>query len=387
MKRILVLSFYYPPDLCAGSFRCDALVSELIECGAFVHVITTMPNRYKSFEPVPDNRSSAFLVIDRAPVASHKSGMLDQVRSFFDYYRKAMSIAEKKDYDLVVATSSRLFTAFLGARISRKKGLPLYLDIRDLFSDTITNILNPVFSSFIRIIIGCVEKYTFKTASKINLVSLGFKAYFKKNYKEIPLSFFTNGIDDEFMNLRQGVKKKGNAGHHVNILYAGNIGEGQGLHKIIPGMADSLGEKVRFKIIGDGGRVEALQQEIADRQLNNVEVLPPVNRTTLIDEYQRADVLFLHLNDYEAFRKVLPSKLFEYGAMDKPILAGLSGYSRDFVEEELTFCTVFPPADIDGAIEAFNSIEYDVIPRVAFVKKFSRKGVMKEMARQIIDVN
>ena len=48
--RILVLSFYYQPDLCAGSFRCTALVEELKkQSNCEIEIITTLPNRYASF--------------------------------------------------------------------------------------------------------------------------------------------------------------------------------------------------------------------------------------------------------------------------------------------------------------------------------------------------
>ena len=57
---------------------------------------------------------------------------------------------------------------------------------------------------------------------------------------------------------------------------------------------------------------------------NNIRLLPPIERQQLIKEYQNADVLFLHLNDYPAFEKVLPSKIFEYAALGKPILAGVT---------------------------------------------------------------
>ena len=46
------------------------------------------------------------------------------------------------------------------------------------------------------------------------------------------------------------------------------------------------------------------------------------------------DVLFLHLNDYSAFRKVIPSKIFEYAATGKPIVAGVSGYAAEFLRHE-----------------------------------------------------
>lgn len=50
--RFLVLSFYYHPDLSAGSFRTTALVQALAEKlaeGAGVEVLTTLPNRYSTF--------------------------------------------------------------------------------------------------------------------------------------------------------------------------------------------------------------------------------------------------------------------------------------------------------------------------------------------------
>ncbi len=40
----------------------------------------------------------------------------------------------------------------------------------------------------------------------------------------------------------------------IIITYAGNIGEGQGLEKIVPNMARKLGNNYEIHIIGDGGR-------------------------------------------------------------------------------------------------------------------------------------
>jgi hypothetical protein len=50
--RLLILSFYYRPDLSAGSFRTTALVEALREraaAGTEIDVVTTLPNRYHSF--------------------------------------------------------------------------------------------------------------------------------------------------------------------------------------------------------------------------------------------------------------------------------------------------------------------------------------------------
>ena len=76
-------------------------------------------------------------------------------------------------------------------------------------------------------------------------------------------------------------------------------------------------------MIGDGSRKAALDLAVAG--LDNVELRPPMARTQLLEAYRSADVLFLHLGAVPAFEKVLPSKLFEYAALGKPILAGVAG--------------------------------------------------------------
>ena len=51
--KILVLSFYFPPDLSAGSYRMSGLVDELLSTSKDIEidVFTTTPNRYKSYKP------------------------------------------------------------------------------------------------------------------------------------------------------------------------------------------------------------------------------------------------------------------------------------------------------------------------------------------------
>ncbi|KKO47838.1 glycosyl transferase family 1 [Arsukibacterium sp. MJ3] len=384
--KVLVLSFYYEPDLCAGSFRCTALIEQLKkQHDVELEVITTLPNRYASFSAeAPMHEVKDGVEIHRIALPSHKSGMLDQIKAFATFYRQALKISKNKDYDLIFATSSRLFTAFLGARIASAKKLPLYLDIRDIFVDTIKDVLPAKITWLAKPVFSWVEAYAFGRAKRINLVSKGFKDYFSSRYPNAEYRWFTNGIDNEFLAVAPETSKVSNVFGQVTVLYAGNIGEGQGLHTIVPALAKKLEGKAKFRIIGDGGRKQVLLQKVDG--LTNVELLPPVSRNELIREYQNADVLFLHLNDYPAFQKVLPSKIFEYAALGKPVWAGVSGYAAQFLKEEVTNSSVFYPGDDAEACRSFEKLELGVIPRTEFINKFSRVKIMAEMANDIISV-
>mgnify|MGYP001317491503 FL=1 len=378
--KILFLTFYFEPDLCAGSFRNTPLFRELLQQmdeKDWIHVITTQPNRYHSFHVEGQAREiSDNYRIDRIRVPEHKSGFIDQVRSFRVFYNEALRLAGKERYDLVYASSSRLFTAFLGRRIAGKQRIPLYLDIRDIFVDTIKDVFKK--RKMIRIpagiCFGWIERYTFAGAKHINLVSEGFKTYFEK-YRKSVYSYFTNGIDDIFLDVPKSTRQV--SGVKI-ITYAGNIGSGQGLEKVIPMAAQKLGDRYFFRIIGDGG-VKALLR------VHNVELLNPVSREKLIGYYNDSDFLLLHLNDLEAFKKVLPSKLFEYAAFDKPIVAGVGGYASQFIQENLSNYILFAPTDVESMVEQILKFDGGGEKQGDFVKRFARKNIMKEMARSILE--
>jgi glycosyltransferase involved in cell wall biosynthesis len=120
--------------------------------------------------------------------------------------------------------------------------------------------------------------------------------------------------------------------------------------------------------------------------VRNVELCAPMNRSELLDAYRRADVLFLHLNNLDAFKKVLPSKVFEYAAMGKPVWAGVAGFSAEFVRTEIANAAVFPPCDVDAAIRAFETLRLEDAPRPAFVAKYARTNINSAMANEIIAI-
>jgi glycosyltransferase involved in cell wall biosynthesis len=388
--RILILSFYYTPDLSAGSFRTTAFVQALLSKfshDVHIDIITTLPNRYKTFSAAaPEYEKSDGLEIFRIKLPLHQSGMKDQSKAFIQFFRNTNTLVSEREYDLVYATSSRLMTAVLGAWIATRKKALLYLDIRDIFVDTINDVLPKKITLFAKPIFSLLERWTINKANKVNLVSEGFREYFQSRYPEQKFSFFTNGIDDEFIESDHHQINNEMNNKPIKVLYAGNIGEGQGLHAIIPELAKRMQNRVQFILIGDGGRKSELQASIDKVGCNNVELRDPVNRTELIEAYLEVDVLFLHLNDYAAFHKVLPSKFFEYAALGKPIWAGVSGYAAKFAKSEIDNAAVFSPCNVTEAIDAFESLELIDKTRTQFISKFSRKKIMKLMVDDMFSI-
>ena len=388
--KILYLTFYFEPDLGPGSFRNTTLVSELasqLTTNDSIQVVTTHPNRYASYSPAAPDREEwptegCPVLVQRIRVPKHKSGLIGQIMAFWIYFRSVHQFTKNTDYDLVVASSSRLFTAFLGARLARKCAVPLFLDIRDLFREAIVEAIRfPFVHACLNPLLKRIEHYTFGYATHINLVSEGFRSYFKA-YRQATYSYCTNGIDPPFLSIPASRPKEN---HQPKIiLYAGNIGDGQGLHKLIPEAAKQLGDTYQFVVIGDGGARKKLEAVLLENQCTNVELRPPANRHELLTAYQDADYLLVHLNDWDACQRVLPSKLFEYGATDKPILAGVGGYAASFIRNHLSDCILFAPTDVTSLVRQLRETPYRTQERVEFKRQFARHTINQELARHII---
>ena len=234
--------------------------------------------------------------------------------------------------------------------------------------------------------ISIMEKFTVNNSTMINLVSEGFFDYFTHRYKNNNYVYYPNGIDSIFIdnpafkNNENYIDKKDTL---LDVLYAGNIGDGQGLDCIIPYLANHFKYQLRFIIIGSGAKLWKLKKSIHNNKCNNVKILNPLPRTELIEHYQKADILFLHLNNLSAFNRVLPSKLFEYSATNKPIWAGVSGNTKKFIKNNIENVAVFEPCDIKSAINSFKNLLIQNTNRKNFCNKFDRIKISKNIIREI----
>lgn len=388
MMRVLVLSFYFPPDLSAGSFRAEALVEALSRVspeGTSIDLYASVPNRYRSFaQQAPELEQRDGLRIRRIPIPLHSSGVLDQSLSYGRFARQVIRETTGQRYDVVFATSSRLLTAALGARCARRMGAPLYLDIRDVFPETVRDLLKGQGGSVASRVFGWLEGYAVRTASAVNLVSPGFSERFRRRYPQVRYDEIPNGIDRLFLEALPA--KVPRADGKTRVLYAGNIGAAQGLHEVLPPLVEQCGPDYEWVIVGDGGTRAVLEQRLAHAALPNVRLLWPVARRELPALYADADVLFLHLMDWPALAKVIPSKLFEYAATGKPILAGVTGQAEAFLRSEVGSANVgiFAPRDVSGAGRTLAGLCRADADRSSFRSRYERDRLMERLASNVV---
>ncbi len=393
--KIVLFTFYYPPDLCAGAFRAIALAKALsLKMKKEVdelHVITTHPNRYANHRVEADDLEVyGKITVHRIAVPIHKSGMVSQARSFGVYAVVAYRLCSDINPDFLIGTTSRLMSGILTGFSANRLHKRYFIDLRDIFSETISDLLSRksrVLGAVTKLIFLRLEKSLFRGSVGVNVVSEGFPDYFIQNGIDVSgWSYFPNGVDQVFIRFSDENKSGRSTVEGKTILYAGNIGSGQGLERVIPQLAKQLGESFKFLVVGGGGTELLLKEAVVSEAVNNIEMVAPVSRKVLMEYYRKADILFLHLNNVPALRRALPSKIFEYAALGKPIVAGLSGYSAKFLEEEVPYANLFEPGDFKGGYKAMMKVSDTVIPNDVvdqFVEKYARESIMERMAEHV----
>ena len=157
----------------------------------------------------------------------------------------------------MIGTTSRLMTGVLTWMSARLQRRNYYIDLRDIFSETISDLLarkNRFLGTAAKHAFSFLERRVFNGAAGVNVVSEGFPEYYQgEGIDTANWSFFPNGVDHEFMNFPPVAECVSQ--DNKTILYAGNIGSGQGLETVIPAAAKRLGDKYKFVIVGDGGAI------------------------------------------------------------------------------------------------------------------------------------
>ena len=153
------------------------------------------------------------------------------------------------------------------------------------------------------------------------------------------ISVIMNGVDQELFAPRapdqELIEELDVRGSFV-ITYCGTIGLAHGLEVILRAAArlrDRGETRIRFLLVGDGAQMTCLQGEALQLGLRNVRFVGSVDRGRVPAVLSISNACLIHLRKAKTFMGAMPSKIFEAAAMERPIILGVSGFARDFIDD------------------------------------------------------
>lgn len=342
--HILFLTHYFPPEVNAPASRTYENARRWVKEGHKVTVITCVPNHPKGVI-YPGYRNALFQwdekdgirVLRVITYLTANEGFLKRTINYVSYMISAtLFSALVKKVDLVVSTSPQFFCGMAGLFVSRLKRRPWVLEIRDLWPESIISVGAIKQRSIIGVLEG-LERLLYRKADHIISVTHAFKKHIAaRGGTEERISVITNGADlDMYVPLpkENGASREFGLNGHFVVSYIGTHGMAHALGTVLK--AAKLLEKekdILFLLAGDGAEREKLLEEKEKMALSNVLMLPQQPKEKMPELLACSDVNMVLLRKDPLFLTVIPSKIFEAMAMERPIILGVDGESRAIIE-------------------------------------------------------
>lgn len=339
--RLLMFTQWFDPE---PTLKGLLFAKEMAKRGFDVEVVTGFPN-YPGGKVYPGYRIKFFQkeIVDGVSVIrlplypSHSRSKIGRVVNYLSY---ALSILVyglffAKRPSVIYAYHPPLTVGISASIISRIRRLPFVYDIQDLWPDTL-KATGMVGNRGVLRLVSSFCDFVYGSATAIAVLSPGFKKRLVlKGVPEQKLSVIYNWCDEGALSgakLAQDLPGCLQSG--FSLLFAGNIGNAQGLEAVLE--AASILEKrqcrAQIVLLGDGIALDGLKAEARSKELANVHFLPKVSMAEVGAYLQAASALLIHLRDDELFEITIPSKTQAYMAAGKPLLMAVKGDAADLVE-------------------------------------------------------
>lgn len=344
-KRILFLTDNFPPEVNAPATRTLEHAREWVKKGYEVTVITCAPNFPHG--KVYEGYSNALLskeVIDGIKVfrvwtyIAANEGFLKRILDYISYAVMSFLTGMFIRTDVIVATSPQFFTAVAGRCLATVKFRPWVMEVRDLWPESIVAV-GAMSEGKVYRFLEWVEMSLYRSARKIMVVTDAFKAKIASrgidaskiavHKNGVILDLFTPRVKDaELLNQNPQLKGKKVFG------YIGTHGMAHALAFILDCLPKAQAQlpQAHFLFIGEGAEKENLLAQAKRLSLTNVTFMPFVPKSKVVRYLSLMDVALVNLKKSDTFKTVIPSKIFEAAALQKPILLGLEGETKGIIE-------------------------------------------------------
>ena len=440
MKKVLIISYYFPPSGGPGVQRVLKFVKYLPQFGWEPVVLTVEDGdfpardesllkeippdvkvfRTKIFEPYEyyrkltgRDKNTAVDVnnIDEGSKQKTSDRFAEFVRATFfipdarrgwmkHAVKEGKKIIDKENPDVIFSSSPPYTCALIAMKLKRYaekstgKKIPWVSDFRDAWTDYLTTPKRWLVPSKID---KSYERKTLDKADIITVVANGIKDDFDKKYPSISKNkkyvLIRNGFDtDDYSGMKPGNKNN----DKFTVVYTGSMYGKRNPYFLLDTVAELAEQgkvnkdKIRFIFVGRLGS-DILKYIESSPLKNSIELVSYVTHSESINYLSIADAMLLLIDEDKYSKMILSGKVFEYlGAAlitGKPILAiAGEGEARDLIDETAAG-TVIPHKNKEKLCEVFlkyyNSIFENKSPssvNTEAIRQYDRKLLTKKLA-------
>lgn len=382
----------------APAARAAELSRHWARMGHEVTILTGFPNHPTGV--VPTEWQSRFRqlrnvdVVDRVnvvrtwlwPLPNRKAH--ERIRNYASFcISAAISGLPLERPDVVIGSSPQLLVALSAWWLAWWKRSPFIFEVRDLWPESLAAVGAAGEESVLHRALGAIAGFLYRRANRIVVVTPAFKQHLIRQWRvpDEKISIVENGVEiDLFRPDPDAIAVRRSLGFADRFLicYIGTMGMAHGLEALLAAaeqLRKSLPEAM-FLLIGEGAEKERMVTLASDRQLANVRFIDQQSREKIPAWISAADACLVMLKKSELFKTVIPTKLLEYMACERPVIVAVDGEARRIVEEAGAGIFV-EPENTDELVKAVLDLARDSEKRQSMGRS-ARKYIADNFSRE-----
>lgn len=399
VKKVLILTQYFPPETGAPQNRLFELSVRLKAKNIQVTILTAMPNYpHMNIFSGYENKKYVYEEIDGLPIHRTKiyvkksNSIFKRLLNYFSFVYSSITYTKHKipNQDWIICESPPLFLGISALILKKRLKAKLLFNVSDLWPESAEKlglVTNKLFLKAATVL----EETMYKKSAAISGQTQGIVKNIAQRFPKKPIFWLKNGVDLSFFetsNTNNSLTKKWKKNPaDMVFFYGGIIGYAQGLEVILKA-AKELKQytEIKFVIMGEGPEKEKLTQQKEQWHLHNVLFENGVTRTQMPDVLSAIDAAIIPLKKLDLFKGAIPSKIFETLAMEKPILLGVEGEAHNLFIQQGNAGLFFEPENANSLKENILKLyhnkslllEYGINGRKYVKKHFNRDNITED---------
>ena len=289
------------------------------------------------------------------------SGFIKRVLDYISFGVMAFFVGLFQKHDVVIATSPQFFTTWAAWGISKIKRNPWIFELRDLWPESIKTV-GAMKQGRVIDTLEKIELGLYRSCDKVIAVTDAFKTnLINRGIDKDKIEVITNGSNvelfyprDRDIKLLEELELK----DKFIVGYIGTHGMAHSLDFIVNSISKIDDNSIHFLFIGDGAMKKTIVGIADNLKLKNITFLDPISKEEVPKYLSICDVSLAPLKKEDNFKSVIPSKIFEASAMQKPTLLGVEGQAQEIIEKyNAGIC--FEPENEEDFIEKINVLKND----------------------------
>jgi glycosyltransferase involved in cell wall biosynthesis len=365
--RILIVSQYFSPEVTAASLRLGTFAEGLAALGHEIEVLSEVPNHPEGViapgfggHAVVRREADGYGVRHVLVWARPSKGFRTRLMSYGSFTAMATLVGSTmRRPDVILASSPPLPVGLAGAALAFRHRVPWVLDVRDLWPE-VAVALGELGEGRALAVAERLERRLYRSASAITVTTEPFRDYISTRGARGPIELMPNGTTREWLEVGRAEPEREGADLPTDRFvwtYAGNLGIAQGLETAVEAAA-ILGDGFQLQMVGAGAAREQLEQDASGPGAGDVVFRGPVDLERAAQIMRASDALLVSLADRAALDRCVPGKLYNSGAVRRPVVVSAAGETKKQSEAAGAALTV-TPGDAQGLASAVRSLRDD----------------------------